>query len=263
MSATTVRRPGRASGWGARAAAWAEQEEQQVPTYAETLRRVELERGAAVLDVGCGSGVFLRLAADRGARASGLDASEELVALARRRVPEADVRVGEMQQLPYDDASFDLVAGFNAFFFAADMVAALREAGRVARPGAPVIVQVWGRPERCDLTAMKDAVFPLGPPAHAAPAPAPPLWHPGVLEGLARAAQLTPRLAFDIRYAFAYPDAETLVRRMLAPAPVVAAVEAVGEARVLDEVLRSLAPYRTAEGGFRLDNEWRVLVASA
>jgi cyclopropane fatty-acyl-phospholipid synthase-like methyltransferase len=43
-----------------------------------------------VLEVGCGTGVFLRLAADRGARTFGLDALHELLALARRRVPEAD-----------------------------------------------------------------------------------------------------------------------------------------------------------------------------
>jgi SAM-dependent methyltransferase len=87
--------------------------------------------GQRVLEVGCGSGVFLRAAADRGAEVSGIDASEALIELASRRVPEADLRVGDLQFLPYDDGVFDLVAGFNSFFFAANMVAALREAGRV------------------------------------------------------------------------------------------------------------------------------------
>ncbi|HKH17737.1 MAG TPA: hypothetical protein VKA57_09440 [Solirubrobacteraceae bacterium] len=58
---------------------------------------------------------------------------------------------------------FDVVAGFNAFFFAADMVAALREAGRVAIPGAPVVIQVWGRPEHCEMEAMKAVVRPSCP----------------------------------------------------------------------------------------------------
>lgn len=66
-----------------------------------------------MLEVGCGSGVFLRAAADRGARVSGLDASEALLEIARSRVPEADLRVGDMQFLPYGDDSFDVVAGFN------------------------------------------------------------------------------------------------------------------------------------------------------
>ena len=190
--------------WGKRARAWAENEEQQIPTYEEAIRQVGIEPGMAVHDVGCGSGVFLRLAADRGARVFGLDAAEPLVELARERVPEADVRVGDMQFLPYDDDGFDVVTGFTSFFFAADIVAALREAGRVAKPWAPVVIQVWGRPERCDLTAMKQAVFPPVPPDAG---PAPPLWKPRVLEEIATEAGLTPGSVFDLRYAFEYPDA--------------------------------------------------------
>jgi SAM-dependent methyltransferase len=109
-------------------------------------------------------------------------------------VPEADLRVGDMQFLPYEDDSFDVVAGFNSFFFALDMVEALREAGRVAKPGSPVVIQVWGRPDRCDLSAMKPVAAPFMPkPPPDAPqpppdAPQPPLWKPGVLEELAEAA---------------------------------------------------------------------------
>src|SRR5438046_315403 len=133
--------------WGSRARDWAASEEQQTPTYEEAIRRVGLSAGQRVLEVGCGTGVFLRLAADRGAEVFGLDASEALIDLARERVPEADLRVGDLQSLPYEDDTFDVVAGFNAFFFAVDLVGALREAGRVARPGAPVVIQVWGRHE--------------------------------------------------------------------------------------------------------------------
>jgi cyclopropane fatty-acyl-phospholipid synthase-like methyltransferase len=86
--------------WGARPDDWARSEEQQTPTYEEALRHVRLEPGHRVLDVGCGAGVFLRLVTDRGAHAYGLDASEALVEAARSRVPEADLRVGEMEALP-------------------------------------------------------------------------------------------------------------------------------------------------------------------
>src|SRR5262245_998728 len=134
--------------WGARAHDWAEDEEQQLPTYEAAIRRVGIGPGQHVLEVGCGSGVFLRAAADRGAVVTGLDASDALGEIATGRVPEADIRVGDMQFLPFDDDSFDVVAGFNAFFFAADMVEALREARRVAKPGGPVVIQVWGRPEQ-------------------------------------------------------------------------------------------------------------------
>src|SRR5215211_4523537 len=129
--------------WGTRAETWAATEEQQLPTYEEAIRRLEIGPGSRVLEVGCGSGVFLRAAADRGAHVVGLDASEALLAISRRRVPEAELTVGDLQFLPYAVDTFDVVAGFNSFFFAADMVAALREAGRVAKPGGAVLIQVW------------------------------------------------------------------------------------------------------------------------
>jgi SAM-dependent methyltransferase len=172
--------------------------------------------------------VFLRLAADRGAEVSGLDASEALLELARARVTDADLRLGDMQFLPYEDGEFDVVCGFNSFFFAADIVAALREAGRVARPGAAVVIQVWGRPERCDLEAMKTAPRPFLPP----PKPSPPLFEPGVLEGIAGEAGLTPESAFDASWAYDYPDEHTLARAMMSTPFAGAAVARAGEQAV-------------------------------
>ncbi len=179
--------------WGGSADDWAETEAKQLPTYEEAIRRVGITAGDRVLDIGCGSGVFLRAAADLGARVAGLDASGALLEVARSRVPEADLRVGEMQALPYDDDEFDVVTGFNSFFFAADMVAALREAARVARPGGAVVIQVFGRPERSSLDAMKEALQALLPEA---PRPSS-LWEEGVLERAASEAGLAPERAFD------------------------------------------------------------------
>jgi SAM-dependent methyltransferase len=247
--------------WGARADDWARIEEQQVPTYEEAIRRVGIEPGHVVLDVGCGSGVFLRLAANRGAKPFGIDASEELVALARGRVPEAEVRVGEMERLPYPDDTFDLVTGFNAFFFAGDMTAGLREAGRIAKPGAPVVIQVWGRPERCALEAMKRVVRPFMPqPPQDAPRP-PALWRRGVLEGIAAEAGLTPEASFEVSWAFEFPDDESLGRAMMAPMGIAELVGPEREPAVTSEIVQALAPHRTPEGGYRLENEYRYLIA--
>jgi SAM-dependent methyltransferase len=248
--------------WGARAGDWSEIEDQQAPTYDEGMRRLGITPGQLVLDVGCGSGAFLRAAADRGARVCGLDASERLLELARARVPEADLRVGDMQFLPYEDDLFDAVTGFNSFFFAADMTAALREARRVAKPGAPVLIQVWGHPDRCDLTAMKPALASLRAASEPGP-PAPPLWEPGVLERVAASAGLAPQDAFDVSWAYEYADEDALARAMLSPGLVVEAIRTSGEAAVRDAIVAALAPYRSASGGYRLQNEWHYLVARA
>jgi SAM-dependent methyltransferase len=249
--------------WGARAQDWAANEDLQVPTYEEAIRRVGVADGQRVLDIGCGSGVFLRLAADRGARGFGLDASEALVEIARARVPEAELRVGEMEALPHEDDSFDLVTGFNSFFFAAGLTRALREAGRVAKAGAPVVIQVWGPPERNDLEAMKVVArrYMPAPPPDAPPPPK--LWEAGVLEGIATEAGLIPETSFDLTYAFEYPDAETLGRLMLAPAGLGAAAGPDGEDALRAELVEALADYRRPDGSYRLENQYHYVVARA
>jgi SAM-dependent methyltransferase len=249
--------------WGRRPNDWAAIEEQQLPIYEEGIRRVGVEAGHRALDVGCGTGVFLRAVADMGARPHGLDASRALLRVARTRVPEAELRVGEAERLPFDDDSFDVVTGFNSFFFADDMVAALREAGRVAMPGAPVLVQVWGRPECCDLTPMLQAASALRPAEPSPSQPPPPLWEPGVLEGIATASGLTPETSFDLRTPFEFPDSDTLLRCMLSPGPVGAAVRHAGEEAVAEAILAALAPQRRPDGSYRLENEWHFLLARA
>ena len=247
--------------WGARSRDWAETEAQQVPTYAEALRRIGLSSGQSVLEVGCGSGVFLELAERRGAAVAGIDASEALAELARDRVPGADVRVGDMEHLPYADASFDVVCGFNSFFFADDMTAALREAARVARPGAAVVAQVWGRPERCGIEAAKAAIGRLLPGSGRGEPP--PFWKPGVLERLAGDAGLTPESSFDHSWAFEYADEPALLRSLLSSAPAVIAGRTSGEQAVAEAIRVAMAPYRTAGGGYRIENEWHYLVTRA
>jgi SAM-dependent methyltransferase len=248
--------------WGARPEDWSISEEQHGPAYEVALARLRLEPGQRVLDVGCGTGSFLRLVAGRGAVAFGIDASETLIGLARERLPAADLRVGDMEHLPYDDERFDLVTGFTSFFFANDMVAALREAGRVARPGAPVVAQVWGAHERCDLEAMKAIARPYLPPRPPDAAPDADVAQPGMLAWLARQAGLTPEDEFTASFAYTFADGETLGRAMLAPAGL-ALLVAGREDEVAAAIVDGLAPFRQPDGSYRLENEYRYLIARA
>jgi SAM-dependent methyltransferase len=248
--------------WGARPADWALREDRQLPTYEAALERTGLEPGSRVLDIGCGVGAFLRMVAERGGEPHGIDASQALIGFARNRVPDADLRVGEMEQLPWDDDTFDVVTGFNSFFFANDMVAALREAGRVAKPGAPVVIQVWGAHERCDLEAMKQLARPFLPPRPPDAPPDPDLSQPGALEALAVQAGLTPASEFDTSWTLEYPDAETLGRAAVAVAGL-AVLAGDREPQLKTAIVDGLAPFRSPSGSYMLENEFHFLIARA
>ena len=168
-----------------------------------------------------------------------------------------------MEALPWEDDIFDLVTGFNSFFFATDMVNALREAGRVAKPGAPVVVQVWGRHERCDLEAMKQIARPFLPPRPPDAPPDPDLSQPGVLRALAEQAGLRSESEFDTTWAYEYPDAETLGRAMVAVAGLAVLAGPERETELKGAIVDGLAPYRAPDGSYRLSNEYHYLVARA
>jgi SAM-dependent methyltransferase len=250
--------------WGARAPDWAElQEPQSSPLYEHALRSLDVGQGTAVLDVGCGSGVFCRLAADAGARVTGIDATPALVEIARERVPDGDFRVGDLQFLPFADDTVDVVTGFNSFQYAADPVAALAEAKRVARPGGLVFVLVWGRQERTELAAILRALRPLLPPAPPdAPGPFA-LSEAGALEALVVRAGLAPIDDGYLDTPFEYADETSLLRANLAPGPATLAIRTSGEAAARAALLEACAPFRNTHGGYRIETEWRYVVARA
>jgi hypothetical protein len=154
-----------------------------------------------------------------------------------------------------------LVTGFNSFFFAADLVAAQREAGRVAKRRAAVVIQVWGSPERCDLEAMKQVARRYAPAPPPDSPPPPKLWQPGVLERIATEAGLEPETTFDKSYPFKYRDEATLGRLLMAPMGLAKLAGPEREEVVRQEIVDVLASYRQSDGSYRLNNEFHYLVA--
>ena len=111
-----------------------------------TLDAVGIAPNVRLLDVCTGPGILARAAADRGASVTALDFSEELLAIARRAVPDADFRQGDAQSLPFEDDGFDaVVCGFGLMHLARPDVA-LREMRRVLQPGGRLAVSVWDAP---------------------------------------------------------------------------------------------------------------------
>jgi SAM-dependent methyltransferase len=98
------------------------------------LDALELRPSDHLLGLGCGGGLLLRDALGSGARATGVDHSEEMVALARERAPGAEVVFARAERLPFADDTFSAVAMSVVFFFLDDPATVLRECRRVTRP---------------------------------------------------------------------------------------------------------------------------------
>jgi SAM-dependent methyltransferase len=91
-----------------------------------------------VLEVGPGTGeLAARMARELGAEVAAVDVSERMVELTRARG--IDARVGDVQELPFGDASFDLVVAAWVLFHPADLDLALSEIARVLRPGGRLV----------------------------------------------------------------------------------------------------------------------------
>jgi SAM-dependent methyltransferase len=125
---------------------------------AELLAKPLAAGGQALLDAGCGTGGFLRWAAETGAfsHVVGTDISTHAIELARRRTPELELHVAPLSDLPFGDAVFDVVTINDVLQHVPEdlVTAALRECGRVMRPTATLLIRTNGarraRRERSD-----------------------------------------------------------------------------------------------------------------
>lgn len=265
MTQTLEKGTAKANGrhWGARARDWADIQEGQVAAaYHAVLGRAGVGAGTRHLDAGCGAGMAAALSASLGASVAGLDASAALLEIARERTPSGDFRQGDLEDLPFGDDSFDLVTGFNAFQFAGDATQALREAGRVTRPGGRIVVLTWGDPEGMEAAATVAAMKPL--------LPAPPPGAPGPfalsdetrLRAFAEAGGLTPLEMHDIDTPWHYPDAATALRGFASAGVAAKAMEHAGEEAFNDAMRAVIAQFVQPDGSVRIAARFRYLVAA-
>ncbi|HVP03429.1 MAG TPA: class I SAM-dependent methyltransferase [Solirubrobacteraceae bacterium] len=248
--------------WGRRPRDWAEHAEPANRLLFEAvLDAVDAGPGLKLLDVGCGSGLAVRMAADRGCAVAGADATPELLGIARERTPDATLVQAPLEALPFTDAAFDAVIAVNALQFAADPVAAVAEAARVTRGGGTVAATTFAEPERCEGTVAHLAMKGLRPPDPAEGYAPYALSSPGGLSELLAAGGLEPRRAFEVPVIWEHADVETTVLSLLASAGGALAVQDAGEPAVRRALERALTPFVGEDGRVRLRNVFRVATA--
>ncbi|MBV9270230.1 MAG: class I SAM-dependent methyltransferase, partial [Candidatus Eremiobacteraeota bacterium] len=124
----------------------------------DTIEAAGLVRGAAVVDVACGTGLASEPFALNGFPVIGIDASPEMLEFARRRVPEATFIEASAEELPFPDERFDLALSADAFQWL-DKSRALAEMQRVLKRGG--LVAIWWKFPMSDdaLKRLRDDVL--------------------------------------------------------------------------------------------------------
>lgn len=225
------------------------------PLYAAVLDVTAVGPGTTVLDLGCGTGLFARAAADRGARVTGIDIDPLAVAQAAAAVPEGVFAVGDAHCPP--PGRVDVVAAVQLLMHVADPVAVLAAAGE---HGSVVAATVWGREEECDIRAFGEALAPwLGP--RRPPSGPPPVTEPDRLREVVERAGLVVERVEEVICPFDYADTEELLGPLFDSALGRAVGRRAGPVALRDAALRRLEEYRTPAGGYRLQNLFRVVVA--
>jgi SAM-dependent methyltransferase len=118
---------------------------QQFGNAEANLRFLEAARalipGADMLEIGTGTGVMLHALLERGMCARGVEINPALIAESRKWFGELPVLPVSGVELPFPDASFDLVVSFDVFEHIRDSDAHLREVSRVVKPGGRYLMQ--------------------------------------------------------------------------------------------------------------------------
>lgn len=248
--------------WGRRPQDWANiQEKTGDAGYQHVLALPEFKKPGNLLDVGCGTGIFCSLAQHQGHGVTGIDATDQFIAIARERAPGVHFSTGEMESLPFDDASFDLVTGFNSFQYAADVKNALIEARRVLKDGGRLAVMIWGNKEDCEAATYLKAIGSLlPPPPPGAPGPFA-LTENDLLRTILQEAGFKFVSQEDIATVWDYENSDIALKGLLSVGPATRAIENSGFEKVHQVISEAIIPYTRTDGHVVYHNKFRIAIA--
>ncbi len=222
--------------------------------------KVGVGPGRSLVDIACGSGLAVRLADAMGSSVAGIDAASDLVAIARSRSPQADLRLGSMFELPWDDSTFDGAVSVNGIWGGCE--AALDEIFRVLRPGGTLGISFWGNGQPNDLRNVFKTFARNAPQQHfGSMVKLNNIARPGIAEDMLEAG------GFDVierghRVSIIeWPDADIAWRAMASLGPAVPALRNGDVAEIKREVLAALESCLDDRGMYRFRNDHQFVIA--
>ncbi|MCG7528612.1 SAM-dependent methyltransferase [Streptomyces sp. OfavH-34-F] len=214
-----------------RARDWTEiQERMLAPLYEAVYTRLEVGPATRMLPLGSGTGLALRMAADRGARIAGTPDAGPPNLIAALTPIGCEPGDGE------------------------ELIRALEAAVPSAERGSAVVLTGWGPPERCTSEAVLRVAGRLGDEGRGP--------RRDDLEDVAFRSGLRPDGSGRVACPFGYADMDGAVRGLLSTRLFRAAIRAADRRRVERELADALLPYRRADGSVRMSNVFRYLICT-
>jgi len=248
--------------WGRQTEDWANiQEKTGISGYEYALNQLQLNTPINLLDIGCGSGIFSDFAQQKGISVTGIDACENLIQHAKQRNSDANFLVGEMEELPFNTNSFDVVCGFNSFQYAGNIKNAFTEAKRVLKDKGKVVVMIWGNKEDCEVASYLKAVGGLLPPPPPGAGGPFALSENQLLERLLEDVGFQTIDNFDVNSVWEYPDKQTALKGLGSSGPITKVIEHTSSDEVENTILNAIETYVRADGRVVYNNKWRVVTA--
>lgn len=249
--------------WGALAQDWAfKAEPASKPFWEAILDATHVGPQTCLLDLGCGGGGLCVLAAERGAEIHGVDASEELIAIAKSRVPAGQFLVGDIESAPFPDDWFNLVVACNSIQFADNPKTALEDVNMLLTDNGKFVIGMWCEMERTDMKFIFEAVGKVAPPPPPNSKSQPSLAIRENLIALVESAKFKVVEEHEVATPFVYPNAEEAWTAFRSAGLIVGVMRAIGEDNLRNAVFPVIEKFRQPDGSIRLENCFRFLVCT-
>lgn len=210
--------------------------------------------------MGCGSGFFSNFAFEKGFNIKGLDASMALIEEAKKRNSSIEFLLGEMEELPFNTDTFDIVCAFNAIQYAESVKNAILECKRVLKENGKLVIMIWGNKEDCEAGSFLKMLGSLLPPPPGSGGPFALSEHQ-LLENIIEDSELKIIDNSDVSSVWDYPNVDTALKGLLSAGPAAKAIKHSGFEKVYSESLKAIEPHIQKSGHVIYKNKFRIIIS--